>query len=258
MRFLTTTLFITCWLLSFQSEAQVISFCQPATDTIQLTPSSPAGGSWSSNCGSCVDEQGVFNPAGLLVGSYQVLYQQSGGSDTFLISIFPQLVISATGQDSADVKEAVSLAASGGVNYTWTPSGSLSCGDCANPIFTADTTTIFTVTGTDANGCSDTTTLTINVRPEIKFDMPNAFTPNGDQANDLFRPVFKGAIFKEYHLYVYDRWGERVFETYTPGDGWDGKVFELPVMSDVYVYVFEYELVNGEKGVDKNQVTLLR
>ncbi len=242
---------------------QMMSFCLPFSDTIQLHSTAPAGGTWSADCGNCVDGAGVFNAVGLMAGNYQVLHQQGGicdGTiDTFLISIFAQPQITATGKDSVDAKEIVPLLASGGETYLWEPGGALNCADCSNPVFTADTTTVFTITGTDSNGCSNTTTLKVTVRTEIKFEMPNAFTPNGDQANDVFLPVFKGNVFRDYHLAVYDRWGERVFETYTPSEGWDGRLYgDLPLVSDVYVYVLEYELTTGEKGGLKGEVTLLR
>jgi gliding motility-associated-like protein len=110
----------------------------------------------------------------------------------------------------------------------------------------------------DANGCTDTTAISITVETTYKFYMPNAFSPNGDQANDVFKPVYRGNIFKEYYLAVYSRWGERVFETRTPGDGWDGRHRGKLLNSDVYVYVFEYEYENGEKSALRKEVTLLR
>lgn len=243
-----------------QGNTQELSLCSPTTDTLHLQSTAPPGGTWIADCNNCVDSSGVFNPAGLMAGNYQILYQAAGfGTDTFLITIFAQPQITATGKDTVDEKEIVDLMVSGAETYVWEPGGSLNCADCSNPSFTADTTTLFTITGTDLNGCSDTTTLLVNVRFEITFKMPNAFTPNGDQANDIFRPVYKGNVFRDYHLAVYDRWGERVFDSYVPGEGWDGRLFgSVPLQSDVYVYILEYELTTGEKGVEKNQVTLLR
>ena len=110
----------------------------------------------------------------------------------------------------------------------------------------------------DSLGCVDTGAITITVTTLYEFDMPNAFTPNGDQHNDVFKPVFRGDIFKEYHLSVYSRWGQRVFDTTTPGDGWDGEINGKPLESDVYLYVFEYQLTTGEKGAVKDQLTMLR
>jgi len=110
----------------------------------------------------------------------------------------------------------------------------------------------------DSIGCMDTTSILISVLTKYKFDMPNAFTPNGDQANDVFKPVYRGNIFKEYHLSVYSRWGERVFETHTPGVGWDGSHSGKPMNSDVYVYVFEYEFATGEKSAMRKELNLLR
>ena len=207
---------------------QELTVCQPALASIQLEAQAPAGGTWLSDCGGCVNTQGLFNPIGLATGDYLVRYRQGGvcdgSTDSFLITIYPQPQIELSGKETVDYGEAAMLMASGGQTYVWEPAGSLSCESCDNPTFTADTTTIFTVIGTDLNGCLDTSTLQVNVRVELKVTMPNAFTPNGDQNNDIFRPAFKGNIFKEYHLLVYSRWGERIFETITPGEGWDGEL----------------------------------
>ncbi len=110
----------------------------------------------------------------------------------------------------------------------------------------------------DSNGCTDTTSISISVETAYRFYMPNAFTPNGDQANDVFKPVYRGNIFRQYHLAVYSRWGERVFETRTPGEGWDGRHRGRLMNSDVYVYIFEYEYDTGEKSALRKEVTLLR
>jgi gliding motility-associated-like protein len=150
------------------------------------------------------------------------------------------------------------LMASGAQDYTWMPGHSLSCANCPNPVFTADTTTRFAVSGQDINGCSATDSLLITVIPEPRFDMPNAFTPNGDGNNDVFGPAFKGEVFTQYHLRIYARWGALIFESNMPDKGWNGRQNDQNLPSDVYVFVFDYQLANGKSGQKKGEVTLLR
>ena len=58
---------------------------------------------------------------------------------------------------------------------------------------------------------------------KVSFYVPTAFTPNGDGRNDVFRPVVYG-IAVEYNFIVYNRWGQKVFISNTPGEGWDGTI----------------------------------
>ncbi|MBL7828979.1 MAG: gliding motility-associated C-terminal domain-containing protein, partial [Saprospiraceae bacterium] len=147
---------------------------------------------------------------------------------------------------------------SGADFYSWEINSALSCTDCPNPLFTADTTTLFVISGLNNNNCFDTVHLRVFVLPEPSVDMPNAFTPNGDQKNDVFKPVGEPAIFTEYQLRVFSRWGERIYESFDFGDGWDGAINGLPAASDVYLYMFDYELIDGKTGHLTGEVILIR
>ncbi|MFN0175624.1 MAG: gliding motility-associated C-terminal domain-containing protein [Saprospiraceae bacterium] len=234
----------------------------PAIDTLQLQPNSPAGGIWTASCGICVSNEGIFDPQNLAAGEYFVRYVQggicSGTADTFLIQLLlpPTLILS--GDTTVFVGEEVPLVASGAQNYLWQTSDNLSCDNCSDPVFTADTTTVFLVMGQDAFGCVATDSLTVTVLPDLKFDMPNAFTPNGDGSNDVFMPAFKGDIFERFYLRVFTRWGELIFESNAPTQGWNGMLKDIALPSDVYVYIFEYGLTDGRSGQEKGDVTLLR
>ncbi|MCB0791327.1 MAG: PKD domain-containing protein [Flavobacteriales bacterium] len=103
---------------------------------------------------------------------------------------------------------------------------------------------IYTVTQvvTSGLGCHDTTELIIHVADHL-FYAPNAFTPNGDGWNDVFLPEVLGA--RLYELSIFDRWGERIFHTEDPDQGWDG----TDAQPGVYVYkawLAEYSSVRKE------------
>jgi len=242
--------------------SQTLSFCLSATDSLQLEPDAPMGGVWTADCGSCVNAEGVFFPQNLNVGTYLVRYVQgdicSGASDTFLIRLIPPPSMTLSSDTTVYEKEKVSLLASGLQTYEWQPSGNLTCSNCPDPVFTADTTTVFIVNGKDAFGCSAIDSLTVTVLPELIFHMPNAFTPNGDGSNDVFRPAFKGEVFEQFHLRIFTRWGDMVFESNSPTKGWNGMLDDDALPSDVYVYVFDYQITDGRTGQEKGDVTLLR
>lgn len=80
----------------------------------------------------------------------------------------------------------------------------------------------------------DTVRLAIRERP-----FPNAFTPDGDGMNDIFRPeVFCNV--SDYHLEVFSRWGKKVFETVDPAEGWNGRTDGQPLPVDVYAWQLSY------------------
>lgn len=148
---------------------------------------------------------------------------------------------------------------SGYVTYDWTPPGDLSCSDCEDPVASPDTTTTFKLRVTDGNGCRDTVGYRVVTCDVEKYtrDIPNAFTPNGDGANDVFRPVPNEGAEMIVLLQIYNRWGTKLYEGRGPGAGWDGNDGGKPASSDVYVYILTAECSGVQKKVT-GQVTLLR
>lgn len=78
------------------------------------------------------------------------------------------------------------------------------------------------MTFSDTNGCQTNDTVWVRVEPDIKFWIPNAFTPNNDRINDTWGPKAYG--FKEYEMWVYDRWGKLMFHSTDPFEKWNGTV----------------------------------
>ncbi len=237
------------------------TFCLPLAGPVKIIPDSPAGGTWKASCGTCIDSAGFFSADSLAAGDYLLQYHQgsicTATLDTIWITLLAQPNLAVSADTTVNEGEKVLLLASGAATYQWPTNSHLSCTNCPDPIFTADTTTVFAVTGQDIYGCPATPdSVTVTVLPEPTFKMPNAFTPNGDGSNDVFGPAFKGEIFAEYHLQIFSRWGEKVYESNS--QGWNGTQNGTALPSDVYVYVFDFRLVNGSSGQEKGDVTLLR
>ena len=90
------------------------------------------------------------------------------------------------------------------------------------------------------NNCSKSDSIQIITCPTLTyFYLPNAFTPNGDGLNDIFRPV--GNEISEFHMIIYDRWGQLVFETDDFEKGWDGTFKGRYCDPGVYAYVLTYK-----------------
>jgi gliding motility-associated-like protein len=150
------------------------------------------------------------------------------------------------------------LLATGGLSYTWSPSTGLDNPTVANPVASPVATTLYTVKGTDQSGCSafDSVKVNVLVINESHYEMPNAFTPNGDGLNDCFGVKYWGVI-QEFEFSVYNRWGQRLFYSKNPGACWDGTFRGVAQDIGVYVYMIKAKTLCGET-FRKGLFTLIR
>ncbi len=132
-----------------------------------------------------------------------------------------------------------------------------------NPTFNFPDTGVYKVTLTafhPITSCPDTITKLIDVRPLVKLFMPNAFTPNNDAKNDAFLGNGYYDGLSNYDLHIWNRWGEKIFETSDPREGWNGQYNNsgqlLP--QGVYIYKVSYTGPRGESESVEGHVTLLR
>lgn len=119
---------------------------------------------------------------------------------------------------------------------------------------------IVTLIAYSEHGCTDTTTRLVKVNEEILYYVPNAFTPDNDDFNEEFKPIFtQGFDPYSYTLLIFNRWGEVLFESNDARVGWNGTYGGRIAEDGVYIWKITYKV----KGVDKRQVitghvTLLR
>ena len=143
-----------------------------------------------------------------------------------------------------------------GTSYTWSPSSGLSCTTCPNPSVSPDETTTYTVITTDSVGCVASDQITIYVDYEYVIYIPNIFSPNGDGKNDIL--YVRGKGIKTLYFAIYDRWGEKVFETTDLNNGWDGTFKGKPLNKAVFVYYVKATFVDNSEVEQKGDITLIR
>jgi gliding motility-associated-like protein len=167
-------------------------------------------------------------------------------ADDFTIDIPAFAAIDEGGSFSLDIPEI------DGFDITWSPPTGISCTDCSNPEFNPTETTQYFVTVSDGANCSAVDSILIRV--ELNFDtyIPNVFTPNQDGLNDVFLIFSESDI--NYDLWIYDRWGNRVFEgldliTNDTSTGWDGTFNSSQVSQGVYAYKALLQIEEGEEPV---------
>ena len=87
--------------------------------------------------------------------------------------------------------------------------------------------------------------------------VPTAFTPNRDNKNDRFQPIVMGTL-KEYYFAIFNRWGEKVYETREINQGWDGNFRGINQSNDVFVWICHFQFEGMEKKTEKGSLILIR
>lgn len=146
-----------------------------------------------------------------------------------------------------------------GVTYSWSPAGLVSDPTIANPTAVVNTTTTFVVTVSDGI-CTRDGEVTVTVYElncaEPDIFVPNTFTPNGDGNNDVL--YVRGLPITELLFRVFDRWGEKVFETDDRSEGWDGTFKGREVDPAVYVWYLDATCADHRSIFMKGNVTVVR
>jgi gliding motility-associated-like protein len=259
---------------------------------VQFTASSP-GGTWSSDCGSCISSSGLFNPQSAGAGNYQICY--SVGSGTCASQDCQNILV--TGCTPQETNESHSICP--GDTYTFNGQAFSDAGSYPF-VFTGqngcDSThtlnlSIFTVNPTsqsftecagdsllfqgswyyesdnvvtnilDGNGCPTTHTAQIifedcSIEDYAVF-IPNVFTPNNDKVNDFFSISIMGGFLAEG--YIVNRWGNTIKEFHTDDLNWDGTTSNGMLVPDgVYTYVFVVTNNQGGNTRYNGFVTVIR
>ena len=126
-----------------------------------------------------------------------------------------------------------------------------------NPTVELEETTTFTLTVVSPDGCIGTDQVTITVEDIPIVEVPSAFSPNGDNVNDLILPYLHDIIALE-RFTVYNRWGEEVFTTNAINVGWDGMVDGKEAEIGTYVYIVVATATSGEEEMRQGNFVLVR
>ena len=148
------------------------------------------------------------------------------------------------------------LNATGAIKYIWQPASALNNADIANPQAMPLQQTMYFVTGTGPNGCTNTDTVTVKVNglKNSLYMLPSAFTPNNDGLNDCFGLKNLGGI-QNLDFEIFNRWGQLLFHTNTPGECWDGNYKGMKQVSGNYIYKIKTKTSCGD--IEKNGNFLL-
>ena len=109
-------------------------------------------------------------------------------------------------------------------------------------------------------GCSDTAWVTIRIEEELIFYVPNTFTPDGDNYNEYFKPIFTSGFDPfDFTLLIFNRWGEIVWESHDASVGWDGMYGGYLVQDGTYTWKIEFKSSETDKRIMKTgHVSVIR
>ncbi len=164
-------------------------------------------------------------------------------TDKVMVIVQPPVPAFAGNDTIAVIGQSHQLLATGGATYIWTPSTDLNISTIANPLATLNHDQLFQVTVIDKAGCVGNDKVYVQVYPGPAYHIPNAFSPNGDGLNDIFRVIPAGIAYTDWFR-IFNRFGELVFESNQWLKGWDGTFHGKKQPIGNYVWAL--------KGMDKN------
>jgi gliding motility-associated-like protein/uncharacterized repeat protein (TIGR01451 family) len=185
-------------------------------------------------------------------------------TNIFTVNIpYKKIIVNATASpDTVSLGEPTTLAAVSvtNVSYSWQPVAGIANPSAATTTALPSNSTTYTVTVTNAGGCTATDVVFVKVTgagcAEPLIFVPSAFSPNNDLQNDIL--FVRGNVIKTMYFAVYDRWGQKVFETSKQENGWDGKFKGVDLAPGVFDYYLEAECFNDEKFFKKGNITIIR
>ncbi len=231
--------------------------------SVQLSASGGDVFAWSpaSSLNNSTISNPLASPGNTTVYSVNIFESTCKNSTTLTtkVTVLPLPQVSVTKSNDLDcINYSSNLSASGALSYTWSPAEGLNDPNIGNPVASPIASTVYTVTGKGFNGCTDTASIALkgDFNGEAVLFMPNAFTPNGDGRNDCFGIKFL-ATPKEMNFSVYNRWGQRIFQSSSTSNCWDGTYKRAPQASGTYIFIIRANTVCGpvEK---KGTVVLIR
>ena len=140
--------------------------------------------------------------------------------------------------------------------FTWSPLNGLDNPNISSPITSVQSSIIYTVNAKTEFGCEVSDSVVVVVEDDSEIDVANAFTP-GSAPNDIIRVQHHG-IAKLGYFRIFNRWGQKVFETTNIDEGWDGTFNNTPQPVGIYIYTAEAYSYKGKRFYKQGNITLLR
>lgn len=206
-------------------------------------------------------------------GNYPVTLTSACGSDTYQISIQDQTLLLDIPEDTIRIQLGQSanfhsnaMSDNNDLTYYWyqhTENPEVDCLYCAHTTVKPTMNGYYYLTVEDADGCTATDSVYVRVDWSSDIFAPNIITPNNDARNDIFFLSGNPLAASGKNLVIYDRWGNKVFETVEfklnePSYGWNGKFLGQSVVHGVYTWVAEILFIDKSVKIFSGDITVIR
>ena len=143
-------------------------------------------------------------------------------------------------------------------SFTWTPFYNINTVNTSTVIISPEITTSYKLTALTLEGCIAKDTILVTVKDcPLNFFVPDAFTPNNDGKNDIFKPIVTAPL-EQYEFSIYNRWGERIFYTTEKSKGWNGKLAGIDQQTGTFVWICKYKFYDQPITFKKGSFLLIR
>jgi gliding motility-associated-like protein len=241
---------------NFGAAATDTGYCPPSE--VQLWATGGVSYSWTPAYG--LSDTGIANPVAspLTTTDYTVYIKDIHNcldTQKLTVSVYPLAML--TLPDSINIYPGEQYQVEPGTNclyFQWFPSSGVSNSNIADPKLSPEVRTRYFITATTEHGCTVSDSMDVLVK-ETVLDMPNAFAPNG--TNNLFKPTKRG-IAQLKSFTIFNRWGNKVYNSSNIDEGWDGTFNGSNQPMGVYMYMIEAVTDNGKVFTQQGNVTLIR
>lgn len=176
-------------------------------------------------------------------------------TDSIYVDTLPQAYVDAGPDKLVEYGTYEPLSPTGvGTSFIWSPAAFTTCETCFYTSVSPDETMYFNITLTDENGCKATDSVLVYITGSIY--VANTFTPNSDTHNDIFYAF--GEEITSFKMYIFNRWGDIIFETNDINQGWDGTYNGKLCPDGTYIWKIEYTETSGYEGSMVGHVNLLK
>ncbi|MGV3612073.1 MAG: gliding motility-associated C-terminal domain-containing protein [Fluviicola sp.] len=239
--------------------AQFVTSAASGCSPLEITFSNDPGITNLQNCTWTFSDGQTFNGCGTLnaeftnPGCYDVTFTGSttegclvSGTFVSAVCVYDNPVANFTHspQQPSELENGVQFTNTsyGGVTFDWTFGSTYGTSTVENPYHTfygvdPDETVTVCLMVTSQHGCVDTVCRPIKFYGDFLVWVPNTFTPDGDEFNNTFKPIFsKDRLIEDYNFMIFNRWGELIFESHDPEFGWDGTYHDQFVQDGTYTW----------------------
>ena len=255
--------------------ADFLSGCAPLTVEFTNLSTGPTplvdcawdfGGATSTDCASAI---AIFETSGqydvtLTTTSSTGCVNSTTYSNYISVEEVPEASFNPSSTDLTTLDTEVDFenTSTGATDYVWSFGDETASTTVENPthIFPVEESASFLVTLVASEGeCADTALMYINIEEDVIYYMPNTFTPDGDAYNQTFRPVFSSGYDPyDFTLFIFNRWGEVVWESHDTSVGWDGTYNGRKLSSGTYNWKLEFKTTaTDERRMAVGHVNLL-